>query len=498
MWRIPALEKEVVRTIRSIVCSVAVLLLAGCGSPADLLPVQNELSRHSETLPSEILSRPLSVEDAIGLAVAYNLDARVKVLEEVLAAGKADLSIFAMLPDLAAKGGWSKRNTKKLTTSRDLGTGSIGNFSVGEDAIGRTGDLTASWNLMDFGIAMVRAEQEEDRVKLVVEKRRRALHLLVQDVQASYWKAVINEYAEKKYASLERRLVKSIQDAETAERTKVGDPVQMLTHQRAIVDTMRQIAELQRQTSAARAELAGHMGLQSVAAFRLIELQDESFLNVADPTETVEAMEIAALANRPELKGEEAQFRIDVKDIRTELLKSIPGIGPFLGGHYDSSSFIKYNAWADAGLHMAWNLVDLLSTPKRISQAKTVVELTRARRLALGMAVVTQVHVADIQYRHSLKEYRLTEQMARIDRRITGLATKSKAAGSGSAMEEIKAEAASMLSTLRRFILYSDLQGAKARLNSAMGIDPAPLPPESAAPESAAPESAANAAPPPG
>lgn len=497
------------RTFKRVVLTVATASSLGACSitPPDLGEIRQELSRHVEALPQDKLQQPLTVDDAIALAVAHNLDARVKVLEEVLAAGKADLSLFAMLPELAAKGGWTKRSPKKLTTSRDTGTGAIANFSGGEDAISRTGDLTASWNLMDFGIAMLRAEQEEDRVKLVVEKRRRATHLLVQDVQAAYWKAVINEYAEKKYNSLEQRLVKSVNDAEKAERSKVGDPMQMLAHQRAIVDTMRQIAELQRQTSTARAELAGHMGVQSVTGFQLAALKDDSFLDAVELTETIENMELTALGNRPELKGEEAQFRIDVQDVKTELLKSLPGIGPFMGGHYDSNTFIKYNAWADAGLHMAWNLVDMLSTPKRIGQAKNVAEVTRARRLALGMTVLTQVHVADIQYRHAMKEYRLTEHMATIDRRISGLAAKSKQAGSGSAMEEIKAEAAGMLSTLRRFILYSDLQGAKARLNAALGVDPAPLaaeaapPPESAPPQpespppDAAPESAANAAP---
>ncbi|WP_245651261.1 TolC family protein [Paramagnetospirillum marisnigri] len=453
--------------------TTALATLSGCSvTPPDLGEIRQELNRHAEAMPQERLQKPLTVDDAIALAVANNLDARVKEMEEVLAAGKADLSQFAMLPELALKGGWTKRNTKKLTASRDTNTGSMGNFSVGEDQISRTGDLTATWNLVDFGIAMLRSDQEEDRVKLVMEKRRRALHLLIQDVQAAYWKAVINEYAEKKYISLEQRLIKSVADAEEAERNRVGDPMQMLAHQRAIVDTMRQIAELQRQTAPARAELAGLMGLPSASGYRLLELKDDSFLNVVEAAEAVEAMEITALANRPELRSEEAQFRIDVKDVRTELLKSLPGIGPFMGGHYDSSTFIKYNAWADAGLHMAWNLIDMISTPKRIGQAKNVAEVTRARRLALGMAVVTQVHVADIQYRHSLKEYRLTEQMAAIDRRISGLASKSKQAGSGSAMEEIKAEAAGMLSTLRRFILYSDLQAARARLNSAMGIDP--------------------------
>ena len=31
-----------------------------------------------------------------------------------------------------------------------------------------------------------------------------------------------------------------------------------------------------------------------------------------------------------------------------------------------------------------------------------------------------------------------------------------------------------MLSTLRRFIIYSDLQAARARMNTAMGLDPNP------------------------
>ncbi|WP_231848909.1 TolC family protein [Paramagnetospirillum magneticum] len=474
--------------------STAALLSACSVMPEDLAEIREEINRHAQSLPQEMLKRPLSVEDAMKLAVAHNLDARVKELEEVLAAGKADMSLFAMLPELAAKGRWSKRGPRKLTTSKDVGTGAISNdYSTGEDVIGRTGDLTASWNLVDFGIALVRSDQEEDKVVLAAEKRRRAQHLLLQDVQAAYWKAVINEFANRKYRSLESRLVKSVEDAETAERTKVGDPMQMLGHQRAIVDTMRQIAELQRQTSTAKADLAGHMGMPSASAFELAELKDDSFLSAEDPDSSVEAMEAVALANRPELKSEEVQFRIDRNEIRTELLKTLPGIGPFMGGHYDSNSFIKYNAWADAGAHMAWNLMDIVSAPKRISNAQNTAETTRTRRLAMGMAVLTQVHVADIQVRHALKEYRLTEQMAAIDRRISGLAAKSKQAGSGSAMEEIKAEASGMLSTLRRFILYSDLQGAKARLKAAQGIDHAP--PSETFTDTPPPETTADAAP---
>ena len=452
---------------------VLVLGLSACAlEPEQLGGIRQDLQRHAEALPQNVLNRPLNVDDAIALAVAHNLDSRVKLLEEVLAQGKADLSIFALLPQMAAKGGVAHRGPEKATRSRDLTTGSTGNYSTSDSQTTRTYDLTATWNLVDFGIAMLRADQEEDRVALAVEKRRRALHLLVQDVQAAYWKAVVNEYAEKKYNALELKLMRSVADAENAERSRVGDPMQMLAHQRAIVDTMRQIAEMQRQTATARADLAGLMGVESVASFQLAELEDGAELKVDAATDDVESLQQVALDNRPELRGEEAQFRIDVQDIYTELLKTLPGIGPFIGRHHDSNAYLKNNAWADAGVQVAWNLVDVLSAPKRIEQAKNVAEITRARRLALGMAVVTQVRVADIQYHQALKEYRLTEQMAAIDRRITSLAQKSRNAGSGSAMEEMKAEASAMLSTLRRFILYSDVQAARARLNAAMGVEP--------------------------
>jgi outer membrane protein TolC len=454
---------------------VAAGLLAGCASPPPLAPALDEIARHQHTLPSDALAMPLTVDDAVSLAIRYNLDARVKAMEEALAVGKADLSLFAMLPQIAANGAISRRNPRNITKSKDLTTGAVSqSASTSEDAFRRTGDLTMSWNLVDFGIALIRSDQDEDRVEQAMEKRRRAIHLLVQDVQAAYWKAVINEYAERKYNALELKLIRSVQDAEEAERSRVGDPMQMLTHQRAIVDTMRQIAELQRQTATARADLSGLMGVPSPSSFQLAELDERSDLKVDDLSEPMDAMEGFALTHRPELGGEAAQFRIDLAEIHTEMLKSIPGIGPYIGGHFDSNSFMVYNSWADAGLKVAWNLVDLISAPKRIDQATAVVETTRARRLALSMAVLTQVHVASLQYRHALKEYRLTEKMGTIDDRITRLAGRSRQVGSGSPMEEIKAEAASMLSALRRFIIYSDLRGARARLDAALGIDPAP------------------------
>jgi outer membrane protein TolC len=469
---------------RLVLVTGLVLGLAACATPAPLDNLSDELARHQQALPPDLAGRPLTVDDAVRLAVAHNLDLRVKVMEAELATGKAELSRFAMLPQMSLSSAATVRSRVRETTSRDATTGTDGtNYSTSEDKRNVTADLSLSWNLVDLGLAVLRSGEEDDRVIIADEKRRRALHLLVQDVRVAYWKAVVNETSERRYRALEGRLNEAIGKARAAESEQVSDPMQLLNHQRAIIDSMRQIAEMQRQSATARSELAGLMGVASVANFQLTQLPEEADLPVTVPGDDVDALEREALASRPEVQVDESQFRIDVDEVRAEMLKTIPGIGPFLGGHYDSTSFVRNNAWADAGLRVAWSLSDLISAPRRIDNARAAAEVTRARRMASAMAVMTQVNVADNLYRHAFREYQLTRQMAEVDGRIRRLSGDARKAGNGSEIEEMKAQAASALSSLRRLLIYADLEGAKAKLDAALGRDPLKPEPPAAKPD---------------
>ncbi|CAA7611614.1 TolC family protein [Magnetospirillum sp. UT-4] len=460
--------------------------LAACAVPEPLSDLSTALARHRQELPAELAARALTVDDAVRLAVTHNLDLRVKAMETELAAGKAQLARYAMLPQASLSGAATVRSRVKETTSKDTGTGvTSDDWSTSEDRASTTADLSLSWNMVDLGLAVLRSGEEDDRAIIAGEKRRRALHVLVQDVRIAYWRAVVNETAERRYRALENRLQDSVDKARAAEVAQVGDPKQLLNHQRAIIDNLRQIAEMQRQTATSRAELAGLMGLTSSAGFRLVELEEEDGgLTVREPGSDMDALVAEALAGRPELRVDESQFRIDVDEVRAEMLKTVPGIGPFLGGHFDSSSFVRNSMWADAGLKVAWSLSDLISAPRRIGNAKATAEITRARRMATAMAVMTQVHVADSLYRHAYREFRLTEQMAEVDGRLRKLSGDARKTGSGSEIEEMKAQAASTLSSLRRLLIYSDLEGARAKRDSALGRNPLQEPPSVAkAPE---------------
>ena len=75
-----------------LLAGVLAALLAGCSGPADLADIHDDLAHHTQTLPSEVLSRPLTVDDAIALAMRYNLDSRVKALEASVAALEGKLA----------------------------------------------------------------------------------------------------------------------------------------------------------------------------------------------------------------------------------------------------------------------------------------------------------------------------------------------------------------------------------------------------------------------
>jgi outer membrane protein TolC len=458
-------------------------ILAGCTSPMSwgdiaTLPlpwtdIRETVAHQEQVIQPRLLERPLSVDDAVKLAVEHNLDARVKAMEGELASGKAELARFAMMPNISLDAAATMRSSASAYTSNTASGGNSGsNYSTSEDKNNATADLTLSWNLVDLGLAVLRSGEEDDRVILANERRRRAIHLLVQDVRTAYWKAVVNETAERRYQSLEQRLDASVSAARKAETDRIGDPLQLLTHQRAIIETMRQIGELQRQTSTARSELAGLMGSPSVTAFQLVPLTEETPLDVSAPPEDLDSLEREALLDRPETRSDEIQFRIDVDEVRAEMLRTLPGVGPFLGGHYDSTSYLLQNIWADAGIHLITSLNDLITAPTRTRNARNTSEVTRARGMVTAMAVITQVHVADDLYRHAYRNYRLTEQLADVDERISRLSGDARKTGYGSEMEEIRALASSILSGLRKVELYAELEAARARMDAALGRNP--------------------------
>ncbi|RCK38499.1 hypothetical protein TH25_25540 [Thalassospira profundimaris] len=102
------------------VAAMGMLLLAGCAvRPEPLTQAEND-SRVQTDLNrlfanQEKIDGPLTLDDAIARALKYNLDHRLKLMEEAVSMGQLDVANVNLLPDVVAKTGWTTRNNRDST-----------------------------------------------------------------------------------------------------------------------------------------------------------------------------------------------------------------------------------------------------------------------------------------------------------------------------------------------------------------------------------------------
>lgn len=142
--------------------------------------------------------------------IRYNLDSRVKLMQEALAKGELGLARWDMLPRLAASAGYSNRSTYAASNSVNLDTRVESlSMSTSQDRDIRTADLSIAWNVLDFGVSYYQAKQKANQQLIWRERRRKVIHNLMQEVRLAYWQAAGS-------AKLQARAIRVLQSAERA------------------------------------------------------------------------------------------------------------------------------------------------------------------------------------------------------------------------------------------------------------------------------------------
>ncbi|MBP2291539.1 TolC family protein [Azospirillum rugosum] len=458
----------------------ASLLASGCSLSPQPLTSEENLSRVRADMavvmsPQEPIAGPVTMHEAMARAIKYNLDERVKLMEMAVANQQLDLSRFDMLPRVVAGAGYTGRNNEAGSESLNLATGRrTGESTTATDRNRRTADLGFTWNILDFGVSYLRARQNANLVLVADERRRRVVQGILQDVRTAYWRAVAAERLLKRIEPLEKRIEVARKNAGALETQRVQAPLQTLTYQRSLVDTLRQLQTLRRELVAAKSQLGALMGLPPGESFTLAIPAEATVKDAPGIATPVEALESYALLNRPELVEETYNARITADETRRALLKLLPGIDLNAGLHYDSNSFLLNQQWADYGARLSWNILNLASAWDTQSYSKAQEELVAFRRQALSVAVLSQVRVAMVQYRELAQEFALTADQAAIDQRIRQQYVNSSTVGQQGDLGVIQAEVSVLVSDLRRDLVFADLQNAYARVMVSAGVDPLP------------------------
>ncbi|TAN58006.1 MAG: TolC family protein [Rhodospirillales bacterium] len=421
----------------------------------------------------EALSGPLTLEEALARVLKYNLDRRAKMMEEALALGQTDLDRFDLLPKITANAGYTGRSEANATVSRDLytqtNTSANPTYSTDRDSI--TADLGLTWNILDFGVSYFTAHQNADRALIAQERRRRTVQNLAQEVRFTFWRAAAAQVLHDKVQSTVASAERALKDAERVEAENLRNPVESLRVQKTLLESIRQLEAIDQELTSAKSELAALVNLPPGSDFRL---DTGRAMTIPALDVSVERMEELALTNNPDLREQDYQSRIAVEETRKEILKLLPGVTFSLSRQYDSNSFLMENRWNEAGAKLSWNLLNLLSAPDRIDHAETAEKVFEAKRLALRMAVLAQVHVVSTQFASAAKQFQRADRLWTIENRLAAASGNQSRGGTQSEIEKVTTETSAIAAELRRYQTYALLQQAFGKMQATMGMDPLP------------------------
>ncbi|MDJ0038613.1 TolC family protein [Pantoea allii] len=456
--------------------SLLVLTMSGCTVTSEPMSKQESEQRIRKDMATmfsqqEPVTAPITLYDAMARALKYNLEARLKVMEQALSQQQLELARYDMLPQVAASAGYVARSNTSGSSSRSVATGRESlEPSTSLDRERDVADLTTVWNVLDFGVSYVSAKQKADQRWIADERKRKVVHSIVQDVRSAYWRAVAAERLLGRIDALIDQVNQARQSSEHMSASLVGDPVETLSYRRALIDAVRQLEEQRRALSLAKTELATLMNLPLDTSYKLA-LPAESEMTVPQIKVDFKTLEQTALMSRPELREQDYQVRIQAAETRKALLRMLPGLEISAGGHYDSNSFMVNQSWADVGVKVTWNLFNVLSGPQAMKTAQAGETVAEVQRQAMSMAVMAQLYIARANFNEAQRQYKTSSELRDLDGQIAEQLQNRFKANSIGELQLIQGQLNALNASLREDLAYAELRNTYGQILSTIGLD---------------------------
>jgi outer membrane protein TolC len=457
-----------------------VLLLGGCSSlvpkpmPLDAAELAGVNRADTARMRADVapLTAPLTLEEAIARALKYNLERRAKMMEEALQLNQLDVTQYDMLPRLVAQAGYSHRNNDRINISRDVITGEPSTTQfISQDRAHHFGDLGFTWSLLDLGLGYYGARQQADRVLIASERRRKAMHLLVQDVRTAFWRATSAQKLQAQVQGTIATAEEALADSRKVERERVRNPIDALRYQRQLLENLRLLEAVAQELSSAQVELASLINAPLGRPLAIAEVP----IPGAEPGVLqlpMGVLEDAALEQNADLREQHYNTRIARQETQKAMLRMFPYLSFSYALKYDSDSYLVNQRWNEAGLQLSFNLMNLLTGPAQIKLAEAGISLSEQRRMAMQMSVLAQVHLARLQLQNARSQFLRADEIYGADQKISELTRAREAAQVQSKLDRVGNDTATILSLLRRYQALAQVQKSESQLLATLGLEP--------------------------
>lgn len=453
-------------------------VVSGCGVAPKPISIEevaefaltdiNKIYTSQESLP-----KVLTLSDAMARALKYNLDNRVKLMEQTVASKSIDMAEHDMWPMLGLSAGYLDRSNVDASQSKNIFTDQL-NFthSTSQQRSRTNADIRFTWNILDFGVSYLQARQNAEKFLISQKTREKVMLKLLQQVRSAYWRAVVMQKMSKDVNAILKKVDESLADLKAVREKQLYTPLFALNDIRALVETKKQLEDMKESITIANVELATLINVPSRTV--LILETPANFDVVPKVPSNINEMELTALLNSTEYTSEIYNVRIEQIETHKALLRLLPGIEFSYAGNYASNSFLFNNLWGEAGVRLAGDLLKLLTVPDTLEYGELNHNLAISRRLAVNTAVVAGVHLAWQNYTNASNRLEQSKFLTKIDNEIALLTRNAQENRLGSEVEAIQNEFRAFGSQMNHLVAYTKMQDSFGAFLVSLGSSPVP------------------------
>lgn len=448
---------------------------AGCAiEPSALSDEQlfNTGTANAERVASmqEPIYGAITLHEAIARALKFNLDHRVEMMTQALKRAEERHAAADMLPQLVAEAGYSGRNNELIVSSVDLPTGlEFEPNTISQEKEFKSGDVTFSWDILDFALSYVRARQASDHYLIATEVRRKAVHRIIEDTRTAYWRAASADRMGRKLAKMESRVRGAISGSRAGASDGSQSALTALAYERELVEIKRTAEQLEHEMNLAKAQLASLMNVAPGTKFTVADHGPQSapaIINMA-PQEMV----AEAIFNRAEIREVAYERRIQEHEAVAAILELLPNVKEYGMEAFNDNRFLLHNNWLAWGTTIAGNLMKVVRLPETSALIEAEGAVIETQALAITMAVMTQVYVSRTRYAHYLNELDTAKQYAEVQATLVEQLRAQSSAGKIGEQTLIREEMNLLVAEIERDVAIANLESAAANLLVTMGLD---------------------------
>lgn len=449
------------------------IIFLGC---VDASRIPQSISKQDVLLEQAPLPLQLTMGEALARALLYNLDNRVRVMEGLIAAGNANLEHFNMLPAMTLTAGYFRRDREDLSSSRNAINGLTSpDTGTSADREQLAGALAETWNILDFGIALVRSDQLRAREQAASQRRRQSLQNILNETRYAYARAGIAQRTALEVDMMLNEINSALAAKERLERSGVAVPLIVLQQQRDLLAIYNELLVLRQLLVSAQRELNALISLPPGAD---VKLAPQVKATVPEPLSLreseLQSLEMLALLMHPELRGADSQVFVHQREIRRTFLSMMPSLEMSSVGSYDSNDFRLYSVYNTLGAKVTHNLLNLYRLPKIQQHSRKRLELEEQKRLALSLAVITKFHVTLANFNALRDEYDFATDQATTSVTLAQIMRSRYRAGEIALHECLSAELFALDARLSAELLGAELVSAAGQIYTNLGIDIVP------------------------